>query len=486
MSTRDAPAAGRMDDFMRQRAGSLPRATRRFRWDALRFQRRLVFCLLATAGLVIVGCATTASTEIRPTAASETLRFEAGMADVPAPPSGLQGNVADAWESLRQGNTTVAEQALATLPAEDSGTAPALTLRGFVELARGSQSAAGANFQRALEAQPDFAPALYGLGFVAEASGAKVAAMQRYLQALETDPTLAEASVRLRSVELAMAQASLVDGEALEASGSGAGAMDAYREAIRLGPDLLRAYLRLAALYGAAGDDDEAVRVLRDARNRVGDVRQVLEPLGLALQRTAAHADAYDVFQRLREVAPNDPEVRNLVAEARRLYETTSLPEPYRRLEEKPVVQRADLASLIAIRLPGLEDLVESPRRGLIMTDIDDSWAAPYIRDVVEWDLMQVYQNHAFYPDVEVSRQLFAEVSYRILELLGAVDDAPRPRLVDVPRGHFFHDQIQIVVGRGILQLDSQGRFGILDRVSGEEAIAAMQRLARLARERGV
>jgi len=471
---------------MRQRVGSIPRASRRFRRQTWRIPGVLMCALLVSTGMLMTGCATTAGTEIRPTTAGETLSFEAGLADVPAPPAGLQGPVADAWEVLRQGNVALAQQTLATLPTEDSGTAPALTLRGFVELARGAQSTAGVYFQQALEAQQDYAPALYGLGFVAEASGARVAAMQRYEQALQTDPTLAEASVRLLAVELAMAQTSLVNGEMLEASGDPDGAIAAYRETIRLGPDLLRAYLRLAVLYSAAGDDEEAVSVLRDARNRVGDLRQVLEPLGLALQRTGTHADAYDIFQRLREVAPNDAEVRSLVAEARRLYETTSLPEPYRRLEEKQVLQRGDLASLIAIRIPGLEDLVESPRRGIIMTDIDDSWAAPYIRDVVEWDLMQVYQNHAFYPDVDVSRQLFAEVSYRILELLGAVDDAPRARLVDVPRGHFFHDQIQIVVGHGILELDSQGRFRILDRVSGEEAIAAMQRLARLARARGV
>ena len=441
---------------------------------------------LAFAGFLMTGCATTAGPEIRPSTTSETLRFEAGLADVPALPSEVQGPVADAWEALRQGNVVVAQETLASLPAEDAGTAAALTLRGFVELASGTQGAAGAYFQQAIEAQPDYAAALYGLGFVAEASEERVAAMQRYEQALRADPSLAEATVRLRTVELAMAQAALVDGETLEASGDSAEAIAAYREAVRLGPDLLRAYLRLAELYGAEGDDEEAVRILRDARNRVGDLRQVLEPLGMALQRSGAHADAYDVFQRLREVAPNDPEVRNLVAEARRLYETTSLPEPYRRLEERQVIQRADLAALIAIRLPGLEDLVENPRRGIIMTDIGDSWAAPYIRDVVGWDLMQVYQNHAFYPEAEVPRQLFAEVSYRILELLGAVDDAPRARLVDVPRGHFFHDQIQIVVGQGILELDSQGRFGILDLVSGEDAIAAMQRLARLARERGV
>jgi tetratricopeptide (TPR) repeat protein len=438
------------------------------------------------ASLLMTGCATTAGPDLRPETAAATLRFEPGSADVPAPPPELEGPVSEAWVALRQGKLPLAEQTLATLPVDEAGTAAAATLRGFFGLARGDMNGAGVEFQRALEAQAGYPPALYGLGFIAEAGGARAIALQRYEQALDADPTLAEASVRLHALELAVAQAALVNGETLEAAGDTDGAMAAYRKAIRLGPDLLRAYLRLASLYGAAEDDDEAVRVLREARDRVGDLRQVLEPLGLSLQESGAHADAYDVFQRLREVAPEDPEVRALVARARQLYETTSLPEPYRRLEEKEVLQRADLAALIAIRLPGLEDLVEDPRRGVIMTDIDDSWAAPYIRDVVELDIMQVYQNHAFYPEVEVHRQLFAEVSYRVIELLGAVETAPRPRLIDVPRGHFFHDQIQVVVGLGILELDSQGRFGILDRVSGEEAILAIQRLARLARARGV
>lgn len=453
---------------------------------ALGVRARAISACLVCGAVALVGCASTSSGERRPARNAESIRFVADYAHVPAPPAGLPDNIVEIWEALRRGEGMVVQQQLALLPGDEAESAAARTLEGFLALASGASTSAGTAFQQAVSITPDFAPALYGLGYVAEAGGARSAAIERYRQALAADGALAEAQVRLRSLELEAAQAHLVQGELAEEAGDDEGATRAYQDSIRLGPSLLRPYLRLAALHTRAGDDDEAVRVLRDAYDRVGARREVLEPLGLALQRTGAHAQAYDMFQRLREIAPQDPEVRALVTEARRLYETTSLPEPYRRLEDKEILQREDLAALLAIRIPALEDVVEEPRKGIIMTDISDSWAAPYIRDVVEWGLMSVYQNHAFYPEVEVQRQLFAEVAYRVLELLDAADDAPRPRLVDVPRGHFFYDEIQAVVGRGILELDSRGEFGILERVSGAEAIAAIQRLARLARARGL
>jgi hypothetical protein len=54
--------------------------------------------------------------------------------------------------------------------------------------------------------------------------------------------------------------------------------------------------------------------------------------------------------------------------------------------------------------------------------------------------------------------------------------------LSDVSTEHYFYDEIRVVVGREILTVGSRGSFGLLDPVSGEEAVAAMQRLVRLAR----
>jgi len=349
-------------------------------------------------------------------------------------------------------------------------------------LAYGATAEARTHFQRALAAAPSYATALYGLGFVAESEGNRVAGLDWYQQAVEADPSLSTASVRRQVLRLERAQTLIAEGEHAEARGDDGGAASSYESALDLGPDVLEPYLRIAAIQRRAGDDEDAIVTLRAARDRIGDLRIILEPLGHALQDAGAFADAYDVFQALQDVAPNDAEVRALVAAARDLYFTTSLPEPYRLLEEKAEIVREDLAALIAIRLPDLGERVAEPRTGVIIADIEDSWAEDYVREVVEWGVMQVFQNHAFGPQLVVKRQFFAEVAYRVLGLLDLTEGAPRARLSDVSTEHYFYDEIRVVVGREILTVGSRGSFGLLDPVSGEEAVAAMQRLVRLAR----
>ena len=324
--------------------------------------------------------------------------------------------------------------------------------------------------------------ALYGLGFLAEAQGNRTAGQDWYRRAVEIDPGLSAAAVRLQVLELEQAQGLIIEGELAKARGDSAAALGAYGAANTMAPNVLEPYMRIAEIRRAEGDLEGAIRTLRAARDQIGDVRVVLEPLGQVLQENGSHAEAYDVFQALEEVVPGDPDVRSMVSSARELYFTTSLPEPYRQLEQKPEIVRADLAALIAIRMPNLGDRVSDPRTGVIMSDIDDTWAEPYIRQAVEWNIMRAFQNHAFRPDLVVKRQMFAEVVYRVLETLGATDNAPRARLGDVASEHYLYDQIGVVVGYDILRLGPRNSFGILEPVSGAEAVAAVQRLVRIAR----
>ncbi len=444
------------------------------------------------AGVLVVGvlaagsgCATT-NTRPAPDVTTELARpFVLDYAHVPAPPADLPGQVRAAWEALRAGDALAATQALDGAPAGVIDGPASATVSGFLLAARGDAAGARTRFQRALDGDAGFAPALYGLGFLAEAEGNRVSGLDWYGRAIEADPGLTAAAIRLQVLQLEQAQAFLVEGERAEARDDTAAALAAYRSARELGPDVLETYLRIAEIERRAGQTEEAVATLRAARNRIGELRVILEPLGRTLQDAGAYAEAYDVFRSLEELEPDDPEVREMVSSARELYFTTSLPEPYRRLEEKPEITREDLAALLAIRLPNLGDLVEEPLAGVIIVDIEDSWAREYVRQVVEWGIMQVYQNHAFGAELPVSRQMFAEVAYRVVELLGATTEAPRARLSDVSREHFFYDQIRIVAGLDILPVGPRDTFNLLDRVSGQEAIAAVQRLVRLARTPG-
>lgn len=431
--------------------------------------------------IALAACATT-NPRTAPAPTNELVRrFVLGFEHVPPAPAGLSPEIRGAWEALRAGD---AEAARLTLSASTEESPGRDTAEGFLLLARGAAPEARARFQQALAAAPDYATALYGLGFVAEAEGNRVAGLERYREAVGADATLSPAAVRLQVLRLEQAQALIAEGEQAEEGGTPAAALSSYEAALELAPEVLEPYLRIADIQSAAGRSEEAVRSLRAARDRIGDLPIVLEPLGRALQASGAYAEAYDVFQGLQEIMPGDPEVAAMVAGARELYFTTSLPEPYRELESKPEIVREDLAALIAIRLEELGDLIDEPQTGVIIIDIDDSWARDYIREVVAWDIMQVFQNHAFGPDLVVKRQYFAEVAYRVLEVLGATADAPRARLSDVAREHYFHDQIGVVVGLGVLETGPRDTFGLLEPVSGAEAVAAVQRLVRLARSR--
>ena len=446
---------------------------------------RTLAAILILAVVLGSACATTGTGA--PMIRDEMLarRFVLDYAHVPPPPTEIPSGVADAWTALRRGDARAADQALAALTSGDRLTAGAHTASGFLALGRGDAAESRTHFQQALAVVPEYSLALYGLGFLSEAVGNRAAGLDWYSRAVQAAPGLSEAAVRLQVLELEQAQAFMVDGELAEGAGDSGAAGVAYEAALELGPDVLRPYLRIAEIRRLDGDLDAAVRVLRSARDRIGELRLILEPLAGALLASGAYAEAYDAYQALEEVVPDDPEVWEMVAAARELYFATSLPEEYRRLEDKPQIVREDMAALIAIRLPNLGERVVEARTGVIITDIDDSWAEVYIRELVEWGVMQVFQNHGFSPGLVVKRQMFAEIAYRVLELLDAVEGTPHARLGDVASEHYLYDEIGVVVGHGILELGPRNRFGILDPLSGAEAVAAIQKLVRIARGSG-
>lgn len=429
----------------------------------------------------VTACATTNRRPAPEPTPELVRRFVLDYEHVPPAPTRVSGDLRAAWSSLRAGDAVAARGALDSVV----GASPERDLvEGMLLLSEGSMPQARARFQSVLTSSPEDPVALYGLGFAAEAEGDRGAGLEWYQRAVDRDPMLSAAAVRLRVLQLERAQALIADGERAEAVNDAQAALAAYESAQQLAPDVLEPYLRIAALQRASGNSDGAVRTLRGARDRIGELPAILEPLGEALQETGAEAEAYDVYQGLQEIVPDDPEVSARVAEARERYFTTSLPAEYRELENKEEVLREDLAALIAIRLEELADLVAEPRAGVIINDIEDSWARDYIREVVSWGVMEVFQNHVFEPELVMKRMYLAEITYRVLDLMGATAGVSQSRLTDVPSDHFLFDEIHTVVGLGILDADSRGRFDLLASVSGSEAVDAIQQLVRIARSR--
>lgn len=394
---------------------------------------------------------------------------------VPPPPESAEPEVASSWEALRRGDTTA--------PVPGSQSAAARALGGWRALVTGDTEMAAREFGAALDIA-DLAAAAYGMGLVAERNGEPEVARRWYERAEQIDPGFTRASLQGRRIALENVAGLLLQAERAVAQGDLVAAAEAYRQVTERAPELPGSYLALSRLQRRQEDPEAAMRVLEEGLRRAGDRPALLESLADLYREAERYREAADVYARLAALVPDDPRVARLARETRREYELAALPPEYRRLVDKEVISRADLAALLAIELDFLEDVV--PRQdGVIIADGGDSWAAPHIRRVVEWGLLDVYQNGAFLPEMEVRRSMLVEAAYEVLDLLGIADRAPRPSIQDPPPAHVLYRPVQAVVGYDLLPTVEAGSVDLLGTVSGAEATEVAGRLARLAREHG-
>ncbi len=158
-----------------------------------------------------------------------------------------------------------------------------------------------------------------------------------------------------------------------------------------------------------------------------------------------------------------------------------------RAIPEEARITRADLAALIGVRLPEL--VRAAPSAGAVLiTDARGSWASSWIMAVARAGIMPPYPNHAFQPGAVISRGDFATVLSRLLHLI----EGRQPALArqwaarhqpirDVPPQHLSYPAVSLVVAAGVLPLEGDGTFRLGQAVTGAQAIAALDRVEKLA-----
>jgi hypothetical protein len=126
---------------------------------------------------------------------------------------------------------------------------------------------------------------------------------------------------------------------------------------------------------------------------------------------------------------------------------------------------------------------------GVVVTDIRNHWAAPWIMAVVRAGVMEPYSNHAIAPRGLVRRLDLALAASRVLGLIGArrpaqahAWQAARPRITDLPTGHLGYPAVAMVVGADVMPLADGAAFRPTQVVAGSEAIDVVTRLEVLAR----
>ena len=384
-----------------------------------------------------------------------------------------------AWDDVLAGQVAKAEQATSRLLSARPDLRPARVILGFAALRAGRLKESSRSFESVLAVEPNDVAALVGLASVLRKQGLLDQALPLYSKAERLRPRDSALSRRTSEVKLAVAEAAIARAGSLSAEGKKAEAILMLQKALEVAPELSPVRLELADLLVESGRRTEALSVLgavldsdRNITMRVAAIRFEdgdLDGAEMALRRG------------LRDVA-EDAEGAALLARIRERRASLALPEPLRAIGEAARITRAELAALVVERIESLKSK-KPVAVGEVASDLSRTWARPQVLRALELGLMEVYPNHTFQPSGVVRRGELATVAARVLDLSGwGRSSAAAPK--DMSPSHLQYAAVTRVLGAGVMLNAPSGAFEPWRIVSGAEAKAVVDALARLSAPR--
>jgi Flp pilus assembly protein TadD len=389
-------------------------------------------------------------------------------------PAADKATLQQAWREVRAGDTAAAVKRYEALLRRHPGSAAARSGLGYARLRAGQTEAASQAFGKVLDERPQDVPALAGLGSVAVRRGDLDGAVDLFRRAAGAAPDDAVVRKRLAALKLQVTDRRMAEAEAALERGDGEAAARAYTAALEAAPEVTDVRLALARLLAGRGERAGAIGVLEAD---LSGERQVLLELGRLLCEQQEFARALEVYTRLLAHGPGDEEARAGQRRAREGLESAAMPDEYRAIAEAARVSRADLAALLAVRVPALRRAGAGEPR--VAVDISGSWARDQVARVLALGIMDVYPNHTFQPGAMVRRVDLARAAARTLDILRwPAGSAPAP--ADMSSAHLDFAVVERVLAAGLMGLTPAGAFEPWRPVSGREAIDVVDAVARL------
>ena len=400
---------------------------------------------------------------------------------------GVAGRQRDAWAFLQAGDLEGAERGFAALAARDAAFFPAATGLGWVDVARGSFEDAVEHFDGVLAGAADYVPALVGRGDALLAVDDVAGALGSFEAALVAGPTPArierlagELRFRLMTERLDGARAAADEGRLADAEA-------AYADVIAASPESAFLYLELARLLRRQGETAGALAQARRARRLDPNDAEAVVLEGALLETLGDLAAAEDAYQLAEMLDPTDESAAGFMR-VRAALQLAGLPADYRNIATAESVTRGDLAALLGVRLADLLGDAAFGAATPILTDTRDHWASRWIVEAARAGVMSAGAANRFEPQRPVRRGDLADVVASALELIAVIDPqgavrwrAARVSFADMSPGHLNYGSATQAVAAGVLRTFGGGRFDPTRSVSGAEAIAAVEQLARLA-----
>lgn len=391
-------------------------------------------------------------------------------------------SAAEAWQSLKDGRL---ERAKKLLSKENASSPSYLAGSGYVDLILMNLEAAQLAFKQAIEKFPDLVTAYVGLAQVYEHQGRKDQAFIQYREILKRNPDNKWALARLDSSKRELISEGLTEARAFLSAGKYAEAKNSYLRILFFDPENTDAHLQLVRLYRREKDVKNALFHIKAAVDKQPGDRQVLTDYAELLYESGDYSQSLDIYEKLKELSPENKTVNNRIAELKEKLGLFELPAQFEAIPSLAILTREDLAALIFVKFKSFLDA--EPKQTKILVDIATSWAQRLIVRVVSFDIMKSYENYTFQPRKPVNRAELAETANNIIAFLSrkglkfmAILDPRRIQIADVPRESYYYQTIIQAVSYGVLELTPDARFEPERIVSGKEAIRMIDILTRL------
>lgn len=395
------------------------------------------------------------------------------------PASALQDR---AWRFLQTGDLRNADREVSAALKVDAAFYPAETTGGYVELARKDYKSALTRFDRALASRTDYVSALVGRGQALASLNREDDALAAFQAALLLDRSLADVQRRVEVLRFRSVQRQVTAARQAVRAGKAVEAIRAYRNAIESSPESAFLYRELAALEREQGDAEAALGHYRQANAldatdapslvAMAELLVAREELDLALK-------AYEDALRIEP----DARVEEARDRVRERAEFAKLPAEYRAIHTAPQITKADLAALIGQRVGALLRVTRSRDVGVI-TDVRGHWAERWILEVARAGVLDPLPNHTFQPRATIRRVDFAQAMTRLLAKVAVVSPAEarkwqgaRGRFSDISASHLAYQAASVATAAGVMTTTPEGAFQPTRAVTGEEAVAALDRL---------
>jgi tetratricopeptide (TPR) repeat protein len=438
--------------------------------------------LLACITLTIAGCAP----KTAPVAAGAPKHPDFVFPAAPQDAAAAQvTRVNRGWQYLQAGDLRNADREFGAALKQQATFHPAETAMGYLELARGNEKAANESFERALAVDAEYVPALVGRGQALLELDRPGDALASFEAALTKDPSLTNLRARVDVLRFRATQDLLARAKSAADAKRWDDARTAYQQAIAASPESAFLYRELALVEQQSGQTTAALEHFRRAAQLDATDAKSQAAVGAILAQQGDDMAALAAYERARSIDANEvPE--SVITRLRESVKLSKLPAEYRAIPGEATLTRAQIASLIGVRLESL--IARARPQQVIITDIRNHWAQQWIGPVVRAGIMDTLPNYEFEPGRRVRRAELAATVSRVLTLIGALKpqlakkwQGAKAQIADVPASHLSYPAVSLAVASGVMPL-SGNNFDLLRPVTGPEAMEIIGRLEALAR----